>query len=63
MCQSRSLRGGNRPPPGSILALKKYEFSYVAINAKHEFHETCHSIKFYFMKKDSKRCCDTTKKE
>ena len=43
--------GGNRPPPGSILALKKYRFSYVAINAKHEFHETCHSITFLFDKK------------
>ena len=25
-----------------------------------EFHETCHSVTFYVMKKDSKRCCDTT---
>ena len=25
-----------------------------------EFRETCHSVTFYFMKKDSKRCCDTT---
>ena len=24
----------------------------------HEFHENCHSVTFYFMKKDSKRCCD-----
>ena len=24
------------------------------------FHETCHSITYYFMKKDSKRCCDTS---
>ena len=29
----------------------------------HEFHETCHSVTFYFMKKDSKRCCDTIKPE
>ena len=29
------------------------------IQATHEFHENCHSITFYFMKKDSKRCCDT----
>ena len=28
-------------------------------NKYHEFHETCHSITFHFMKKDSKRCCDT----
>ena len=32
-------------------------------NAVHEFHETCHFITFYFMKKDSKRCCDTTTPE
>ena len=25
----------------------------------HEFHETCHSVTFYFMKKDSKWCCET----
>ena len=25
----------------------------------HEFHETCHSVTFYFMKKDSKLGCDT----
>ena len=29
----------------------------------HELHETCHSITFYFIKKDSKRCCDTTTPE
>ena len=28
-----------------------------------EFHETCHSVTFYFIKKDSKRCCDTTTPE
>ena len=31
--------------------------------AAHEFHETCHSVTFYFMKKDSKWCCDTTTPE
>ena len=31
--------------------------------SQHEFHETCHSLTFYFMKKDSKRCCDTTMPE
>ena len=32
--------------------------------AYHEFHETCHFITFYFLKKkDSKRCCDTTMPE
>ena len=29
-----------------------------------KFHENCHSVTFYFMKKDSKRCCgDTTTPE
>ena len=30
---------------------------------KHEFHETCHSVTFYFMIRDSERCCDTTTPE
>ena len=30
---------------------------------QHEFHENYHSVTFCFMKKDSKRCCDTTKPE
>ena len=30
---------------------------------KHEFHENCHSITFHFIKKDSKRCYDTTMPE
>ena len=29
----------------------------------HEFHETCHSVTFYFKKKDSKRCSDITTPE
>ena len=29
----------------------------------HEFHENRHSVTFYFMKKDSKRCYDTTMPE
>ena len=29
----------------------------------HEFHETCHSRTFCFMRNDSKRCCDTTTPE
>ena len=29
----------------------------------HEIHETCHSVTFYFKKKDSKRCCDITTPE
>ena len=31
--------------------------------AFHEFYETCHSVKFYLMNEDSKRCCDTTTPE
>ena len=31
--------------------------------SSHEFHETCHSVTFYFMNKVSKRCCDTTTPE
>ena len=34
-----------------------------AIKAYHEFHETCHFFTFYFMRKDSKRRCDTTTPE
>ena len=30
------------------------------IFAPHEFHETCHSVALYFMKKDSKQCSSTT---
>ena len=29
----------------------------------HEFHEICHSVTSYFMKKDSKGCFDTTTPE
>ena len=29
----------------------------------HEFHENCHSFIFYFMKKDSRQCWDTTMHE
>ena len=28
-----------------------------------KFHEICLSVTFYFLKKDSKRCCDTTTPE
>ena len=33
---------------------------FLVNNSLLEFHETSHSVTFYFMKKDSKRCCDTT---
>ena len=34
--------------------------SALYFRAKHEFYATCHSVTYYFMKKDSKRCSDTT---
>ena len=37
--------------PGSYGARKN--------RTNHEFHETCHSVTFYFIKKDSKQCRDT----
>ena len=37
--------------------------THVAQQIKHGFHETCHSVTFYIMKRDSKRCCDTTTPE
>ena len=39
--------------------------SYKWKKLKHEFHETCLSVTFYmyFMKKDTKWCCDTTTPE
>ena len=33
------------------------------IFADHEFHENCHSVTSYFLKKDSKWCCDTSTPE
>ena len=38
-------------------------FMLSMILTEHECHETCHPVTFYFMKKDSKRCCDTTTPE
>ena len=32
-------------------------------NPSNEFYETCHSVTSYFLKKDSKRCFDTTMPE
>ena len=40
-----------------------YRLATAAQDGNQEFHETCHSVTFYFMKKDSKRCCDTTMPE
>ena len=37
--------------------------TYRLPSTQHEFNEICHSVTFYFMKKDSKRRCDTTTPE
>ena len=34
-----------------------------SLTTAHKFHETCHSIISYFMKEESKRCCETTRQE
>ena len=47
----------------SSTLLGAQQVSSFYINHLHEFHETCHSVTFYFMKKDYKRCCDTTMPE
>ena len=40
-------------------SVKVMEF-FLALNPLHVIHETCHFVMYYFMKKDSKRCCDTS---
>ena len=40
-----------------------YTWLTIMAHTKHEFHETCHSVTFYLMKKVSTRCCDTTTPE
>ena len=38
----------------------RFYYPYIpTCDATLEFHGTCHSVTFYIMKKDSKRCCDT----
>ena len=46
----------------SVIQANLPQFAQICslLQAGHEFHETCHSVTFYFMKKDSKRYCDTT---
>ena len=46
------------------LTIQWYTLLISIYHAMLEFHETCHSVTFYFMKKkDSKRHCDTTTPE
>ena len=45
--------------PGSATLLST-SHHYQLSKVQHESHETCHSVTFHFMKKDSKPCCDTT---
>ena len=40
-----------------------HAYEYGMKRVWHVFHEACHSVTFYIMKKDSKRCCDTTTPE
>ena len=40
-----------------------FQLYFTTTDLYHEFQETCHSVTFYCMKKDSKRCCDTTTPE
>ena len=48
-------------PPSPPLLFEAFSlFLAFVMQAKHEFHETCHSVTAYFMKKYSKQCCDTT---
>ena len=49
---------------------QRHDSSFYAIFDEHhqdssdrEIRETCHSVTFYFMTKDSERCCDTTTPE
>ena len=51
------------PPPAGMLKPNVLQQQLCLLPTHHqsaspEFHETCHSVTFYFMKKDSKRCCD-----
>ena len=47
--------------PQHALHIKVNSEVAMADQCCHEFHQT--SVTFYFMKKDSKRCCDTTMPE
>ena len=51
---------GNYP---AFISFKRESLEYAWYHTNHEFHETCHSVTFYFMEKDSKRCPDTTRPE
>ena len=55
-------KGGQAIKSGSFWENWVIAFNWISIwsCAIHEFHETCHSVTVYFMKQDSKRCCDTT---
>ena len=48
---------------GLLCHLKLHVMGWLHQQSWHEFLETCHSVTFYFIKKDSKRCCDTTTPE
>ena len=47
--------------PVEVNRLREQEVPFTV--SVHEFRETCHSVTYHFMKKDSKQCCDTTTPE
>ena len=49
--------------PTGVRVKTQVSLSYLLLLYKHEFHETCHSVISYFIKKDSKRRSDTTTPE
>ena len=56
---TRSWSGFLLQEGGGVWAISSFG---LPING-HEYHETCHSVIFYIMKKDSKRYSDTTTPE
>ena len=46
-----------------MLDLRETQTETASVKGLHKFHETCDSVTSYFLKKDSKRCSDTTTPE
>ena len=57
------IAGGGPSGIFALLHLLCVIHNMSACQTIYDFHETCHSVTFHFMKKDSKRCCDTTTPE
>ena len=72
-CSEKTLMGGHSHlhPFNEMLLLLRLlhwqlltaQFPFKVAQTLHELRETCHPVAFYFMKKDSKRYCDTTTPE